>query len=465
MRTNWYRIFPLVVAMAFSPAKADSQFSVQGYIESIKRFHPKLQEAAAKRAEAEYEEMAALGEFDPVVSQNTYLRPSGYYDGQYLDQKVSQRLRNNGIKVFGGYRISDGQFPTYESVRSTLRGGEVNMGVAMPILRDRATDKYRTELENALAEREHWQARELATINATLQKGMEALLDWYQAGLRRDIMKELVETTVQRLDGIKTRVANGDLAKISLTEFNATLMSRKLALLQAEQNLAQARQELVFYWRDENGQMMSTKALPDRLVTLDWPYRLDASRIAQLHQSLPSHPVISALQAEMNKARNNERLKENGLLPQLDLELKLARDLGSGSETLQGTEGLVGLQFSMPLGMRTAKAERFQATEKVKALDFALNNLYDELKRDIASALAVYHYGKDILELNKQQADLADQLLNQEFTRFRAGASDLFLLNNREALSIQARLTAVSAKVKLLESELAVWAVAGQLSQ
>lgn len=444
-------------------ATASDTLTTDTLIQSIKQFHPKLQEVAAKRSQAELEEMRALGAFDPVVYQSTALRPSGYYDGQFLEQKVEKRLTDMNARIFGGYRISDGEFPEYEGEMRTLSGGEANIGVAFSLLQNRETDKYRTALQNALAARENWLARESAQINSTLYKGLSALLDWYQADLQYQVIMDLVTTTEDRLEGIKTRVENGDLAAISLTEFNATLLSRRLALQRAERELAVTKQALVFYWRDNNGQMRPVSDVPKHSEKLVWPFAIHSQNEAELKRMVYQHPAVQALQAERVKARNDERLKANQLLPQLDLELKVARDVGAGSETLVGTESKVGLNFSLPLGQRTAKAEQRRAQEKIRELDFALTNLMNELERDMAMALEQVNYGKQMLDLNQQQAEIADKLLEQEFVRFRAGASDLFLLNNREALAIQAKLTSVQAQVQLFKQELSVWAAAGAL--
>lgn len=449
--------------LSMSASFAEEVLSTQTLMDSIKQFHPKLQEVAAKRSQAELEEMRALGAFDPVVYQSTALRPSGYYDGQFLEQKVEKRLTDMNARIFGGYRISDGDFPEYEGEMRTLSGGEANVGVAFSLLQNRETDKYRTALQNALAARENWLARESAQINSTLYKGLSAMLDWYQASLQYKVIMDLVTTTEDRLEGIRTRVENGDLAAISLTEFNATLLSRRLALQRAERELAVTKQVLVFYWRDSQGQMRPIEDIPKAATRLTWPFTLHQQNSAELKQQVYQHPAVQALQAERVKARNDERLKANQLLPKLDLELKVARDLGAGSETLVGTESKVGLTFSLPLGQRTAKAERFSAQQKIKELEFALTNLINELERDMAVAMEQVNYGKQMLALNQQQAEIAEKLLEQEFVRFRAGASDLFLLNNREALAIQAKLASVQAQVQLYKQELSVWAAAGAL--
>lgn len=459
----------LTIALAITPV-----FLVQSYaqetlqaadiIEAIKHFHPKLHEVAAKRKQANLEEIRLAAAFDPVVSQSTILRPSGYYDGQYIDQKVTQRIAGTSAKVFGGYRISEGNFPEYEGELRTLSAGEANIGIGFSLLQNRETDKDRTALKNALLAQENWRAREQAVLNTTIYKGLSTYLNWYQASLQLLVVSELVEATEARLAGIETRVANGDLAKINLTEFNATLLSRQLSEQRAKRALALAKQELVFYWRDQHGNMRDVEDIPALSASdIHWPFSLQSHNAEDLTQKVYQHPNVKVLKAEIDRARNNERLSAEGLKPKLDLALKLARDVGSGSDTLTGTEGKIELAFSMPLGVRAAKAKRSQAREKINELNFALVNLVSELERDVLTALTSYNYGKTVLKLNQQQAEVANELLKQELTRFRVGDSDLFVLNSREASAIQAKLSAIAASVDLLKSEIHVLLITGTL--
>ena len=437
--------------------------SLQELIESIKTHHPKLLETAAKRNQAEFEEMAASGEFDPIIDQRSNFRVSGYYSGQYLEQKLTKRFEDMGGKTFGTYRISDGSFPGYEGAMRTLAAGEANVGVGLSLLQNRDTDKYRTALQNSLLEKSNWQARERAAINDVVYKGIQAYLNWYQAVLRYQVIDELVVTTETRFRGIKERVEIGDLAAITLTEFSVTLMSRNMALQNAELDLQQAKQALVFYWRDQYGQMRPVSDVPDSIDGVKWPFTHPDEAPDKLQQTIDKHPLVQSLKAQRAQAVNNERLKANDMLPTLDVELKVARDVGGGSVTLQGTETKLGLQFSMPLGLRTAKARHAQARLKVKEVDYALRDLTDELNRDITQALQAIKYAKTLFNMNEDAVVLTEKLLAQELIRFRAGASDLFLLNSREQRAIQAKLELIGAKINLHRRELRYLAGLGTL--
>lgn len=448
-----------------SAASVNAKLTVQAVIESIEKNHPKIQELAAKRAQAEQEEMAALGAFDPVIEQNTNLRLSGYYTGQFIEQKVSRRFQSIGGEMFGGYRLSGGSFPEYEGDYRTLGGGEPNIGVALSLLQNREIDDERNALQNALLKREHWRARERATRNQTLFYGLSAFLDWYSASLQYQVIRELVINSEERLEGIKGRVASGDLAQISLVEFEVTLLTRNQALQKAKLELLLAKEALVFYWRDEYGEMRPVTDIPDDANGIDWPYVIPPLSEAEIQRTIRLHPIVIALEAEQKQAINNERLSANDLLPTLDIEFKVARDVGGGSETLDGTETKLGLQFKMPLGFRTAKAKNAQAKLKVKEFDYALKDLTDSMSRDIHQAMDGIQFSNQILEMNEKTVKLTEKLLAQESIRFKAGASDLFLLNNREATAITAKLERIQARIDFYKQQLSYLAITAELAR
>gem|GEM_PF-1272888 len=57
-----------------------------------------------------------------------------------------------GAGLFAGYRYGQGDFPTYDGERATNAGGELRAGASLPLLRNGAADRRRTQLGRAEAE-------------------------------------------------------------------------------------------------------------------------------------------------------------------------------------------------------------------------------------------------------------------------------------------------------------------------
>lgn len=433
-------------------------------LQSILSNHPKLLELEAKSGQRLQDMAYAEAAFDIQLEQDTALRASGYYSGNYLSQRVVNPLGTANAKFKAEYRIGNGDFPYYEREYETLSGGEVNIGFAMSLLKNRETDKKRMAIEDTRVGLAQWDAEAALSLNELVYNGLSAYLDWYESHLNEQIYAALVEATKRRGDAIDTRVREGDLARITQTEFEVTVMHRELALQAARRKAAQAREKLTYYYRDSQFQPVESEALTEVPDNIIWPWQTATVNPSSLTALIPRHPALKSLQAERQLARNKYRLAENALLPTLDIEAKVARDIGNGPENLTGTETKVGLQFSMPLGRRQAKAEASKASLKLREIDAVIQATEDALKRDMAVGLQALQYGKTMLELQQKQASLTEALFSQERKRFEMGDSDLFLLNSRESQAISARLDAVKAEIEVMRVTLAVYFQTGLLA-
>ncbi len=111
---------------------------------------------------------------------------------------------------------------------------------------------------------------------------------------------------------------------------------------------------LSFYWRSPTGDMLAINS--DQPPTdLSWPFWIGNSQLVTLRNALRSHPELDVMKLEQQVVENKVALADNALLPKLDLTASIARDVGAGSETLEGTETKVGLSFSYPLGNERQK--------------------------------------------------------------------------------------------------------------
>lgn len=196
---------------------------------------------------------------------------------------------------------------------------------------------------------------------------------------------------------------------------------------------------------------------------IGWPYKAPSVELTAFDDQIAQHPSVSALSAQLEQARNKQRLARNEVLPQLDLELKVARDIGQGIEPLTGNDSIIGLSFSVPIGQRAARARESIAAAGVREIEFESVVLTDQLRRDVALSLEALDYGRGILAISREQEAVAEQLQRQEQERFEAGVSDLFLLINRETTALQAQLKTVDAEVDLMRQELALQATLAQL--
>jgi outer membrane protein TolC len=430
--------------------------SISALIDSMVHYHPYVLAINEGNYQAAAELEIARSNFDPVIEQKTNSRVSGYYDGTNLTQRFTNPIEDFNGSVFGEYRISDGDFPSYEGGYETLSAGEASVGVAISLLQNREIDKRRTELRNAGLATSQWQALAASLINDFIYKGIVEYIAWYESALQVSAVKELLATASEREQALVTRVEKGDLASIILTEFKANLLQQKLLLAELKQKRDAHAQMLSFYWRSPTGDMLViNETTPPS--DIQWPFWIGNGQLITLRNALRQHPELDIMKLEQAVVENKSALAENALLPKLDLKASVARDIGSGSETLEGTETKLGLSFSYPLGNRKAKAERAQLQSKQRELQHKLVSTQQAITQRFEQALVYWTQAKDIVELQSENATLAKTLSRVERTRFDAGDSDMFVLNARAQNEIKAQIKEIKARVDLLKAELMLY--------
>lgn len=436
--------------------------TIEALVDSMVNYHPYVQAINEGNYQAIAELEIARSSFDPFIEQKTKSRVSGYYDGTNLTQRFTNPIEDFNASVFGEYRIAAGDFPSYEGYYDTLSAGEASVGVAMSLLQNREIDKRRTELRNAGLANSQWQALATSLINDFVYKGVSEYIAWYESALQIQAVTELLKTAYERERALVTRVEKGDLANIVLTEFKANLLQQRLTLAELKQKRDTHAQMLSFYWRSPNGDMLAING-EQPPTDLSWPFWIGNSQLVTLRNALRSHPELDVMKLEQQVVENKVALADNALLPKLDLTASIARDVGTGSETLEGTETKVGLSFSYPLGNRKAKAERAQLQSKERELSYKLTSTQQAIVQRFEQALIYWAQAKDIVSLQSENAALAKTLSKVERTRFDAGDSDMFVLNARAQNEIKAKIKEIKAKVDLLKAELMLYREAAML--
>ena len=435
--------------------------TVADLLTSLQQHHPKMLELEAKGMQQRYALEAASAAFDVQFEQQSAVRSSGYYDGSMASQRLIKPLPYGNTKLKAEYRLAGGNFPVYEAQYDTLSGGEASIGLTTSLLRNRDTDKKRMAISDAEIAIQEWQASSEQKQSQLFYDGLHTYLEWYKVHLVLQIYESLLDTTLTRRDAIAKRVEAGDMAAITLTEFDATVMSRRLALQSVYQKAEQARAKLAYYFRTDLFEPVPVSELTVAPQDIAWPWLLVPSDIQQFKQQLFSHPVLRQVRMDRKLADNKVSLAKNELLPELTLEAKLAQDFGAGPASLEQTESKVGLQFSMPIGRRQARAELASAQLKGKEIDYQIKQIEDALTRDFDVALVDWRYSQTLADMQEKQASLAEVLFEQEKKRFAIGDSNLFVLNTREASAINSRLSAVKARINVMRSTLNVAFAAG----
>lgn len=446
------RTATFLLLLAAPAAWAATPLTLGEVLASSRAAAPQIMEALAKTRSAEGKVLSAQGAFDAVVSADGYGRASGYYNGRTVGATITKPLEDYGINLYGGYSVSAGRFPIYEDKYYTDQAGEFRVGAVMSLLRDRAIDQRRFDRANSEFD------ADVAKLELTLasigvqRRAVGAYLAWVAAGMRRDIYRDLLALAEGRLAGFRRQVAEGQRPAILITENEQNILRRRGLVARADADLARAANTLSFYWRGADGE--PRLPTPDMLPgALPPPIGGDVVAQGQGRALAAARPDLKIIDTRLTQAERRLLLDRNGLLPRLDVRVELSKDLGPigvGGKSRGGPDTLLGFKFSLPLEQRAARGKIASTTADIDAQRRKRQYTEDQIANEIDGLAIDVNATTRLRELADSEQQRALLLAQAERRRFETGASDFFLVNQREETAANARVQALDTRLRQL---------------
>ena len=418
-------------------------------VESVHQSYPLLQIAFLERGVADGNELAAWGEFDTGVKLFGIETPQGYYENYRQGVVVTQPTYQGGY-VFGGYKIGRGDFQPWFKDRQTNDGGEFAMGAGVPLLKDRAIDKRRSQLFQAEISRQAVEPAIQTELLDFVRVASQIYWSWVASGQVVDARRELLRLARARVQQIDARVAAGDLGEIARINNEQLIAARETKLIESERKLQMVAIKLSLFYRTPQGipvvpgsrqlpaRFPRHELLPDQQVTRD------------IDQALATRPELVELELQFQKTNVELQQAENQLLPKLDALVIASKDVGASAERIDNKGPLeleAGLYGEVPLQRREAKGKIDATRAKLAQIrakrEFAANKITAEVQ-DAVSALRAAEARTDRAGVNLQ---LAEETLGMARAQFDEGDIDLVELNIYEQPVLDARITLIAAQV------------------
>jgi len=420
------------------------------------RQSPQIIEALARTRVADAKRLTAEGAFDTVFSAEGGSRLVGYYGGTYVDAKVARPLENWGGQVYGGYRASSGRFPLYEDKNYTNEFGEIRAGAVFSLLRDRMIDDRRFGRVTADADRAVADAERQMVAIGVQRKALDAYLNWVASGERLKVYRHLLDLAQERQRGLDRAYKAGLRPRIVLTENDQMVLRRQAMVVQSEQAMAVAANVLSLYWRDGEG----NPTIPRREQL---PAALPEPVVTAMPQDL-QRPDLLVAELKTRLVQDRLALDRNALLPRLDLNMEVARDIGDigpGGASRSGNDVRFGLKFSVPLEQRTARGKLMQTQAELDANQTRARWLDEQIRAEVDGIAIAFDAATQLIALSEQEKQRADTMAVAERRRFEMGASDLFLVNTREETAASVALGLLDGRLKRLASSADLAAASG----
>lgn len=410
---------------------------------------PSILEAFEREAAARSDQLAADGAFDLMLKGEYYDRLTGFYSGGFGKVEARQPLRPYGAEVYGSYRVSNGDFPTYENYNYTNALGEAKVGALFSLLRNRDIDSRRFAIEDTRLAAAQAQIDVMLVRLNVQHEALRAYWRWVAAGEEIRVFEELLEIAEARQIGLAREVGEGARARIALTENERNLLNRRARLEEAKRNFATAANSLAFYLRGSDGQIIvpTREQLPDlsRMTGIAPVETLTANPMSEVIQS---RPELAVFKVAIERANNRIALRQNDLKPSLNATVELSRDfgqLGPGGPGFDSTDTVVGLTFSVPLQRREARGRLQRAEAELRETELRQRRIADQITMELGNIIENLTAALRIADLAEAEVKQANAMVQAERTRFRLGAGEFFLVNQREEDAANAQVSAIRA--------------------
>lgn len=427
---------------------ASAPLTLDEVLRASARAAPQIVEALARERAAEGRALTAAGAFDTVFEVDGRSRALGYYDGSIVSGRTTRPLEGNGGYLYGGYRVSRGDFPIYEDENYTNRLGELKVGALYSLLRDRLVDERRTRRTLAAGDIDIARFEREAVAIGVQRRAVDAYQSWVANGLRLRAYRDLLDLSENRRGALARQVQLGARPEILLAENDQNLVRRRALVVRAEGDFQAAANALSLYYRDEAGNrvLVGTERLPADASALAGVAAAAQTQFAQ------ARPDLQVLLARIDQGAARLALAQNDLRPRLDLRGEVGKDVGDeglGGRSRTPLEGIVGFRFSVPLQNRAAKGRIAEARAEIDALEARSRFLRDQIATEVEGINIGVGAAERLAGIAEQERQLAERLAAAERRRFELGSSDFFLVNQREETATDARVRLVDAQARI----------------
>ena len=446
-------------ASAADPDRAalSSPLVLEEVLASVDRTFPLLLAARLELEQARGGLLEAKGSFDSVLSAAGSVSPTGYYDRYTAQLGIEQPTRLWGSRLFAGYRIGDGDFPSDLGDDETNEDGEIRAGIEIPLLKDGFVDSNRTRLlASQIRQNGATPAVALRRIEI-MREASEAYWNWVSMGRNVDVERQLLATAEARRAQLEGRAEIGAIPRIQVVDNERLVVDREIRLRGAMRDALEASLVLSLYLRDDAGRTVVPE--PSRLPQ-DFPSEAlldDDAVVADIERASEQHPIVQVFRFRRQEIEARLALERNTLLPDLRLGLEASQDVGKSAAGIDSagsfsnnpkddTEVKAGLRFTVPVLQRGARGRVVRARADLIRLDHEAGYARDQIETDIRRAMASLEAAYDQSLLARKNFKLSTQLQKGEERKFSLGLSNLIDVNIRELQTADAARALVFAQ-------------------
>lgn len=416
------------------------------YLENIILFHPIAKKADLQNKIGDAAWLAAKGSLDPTINFS-------WNEKDFDEKRYYQRYQGKftvptklGIDVVGGYENSEGVYLNPEN--KTDEYGLWHLGVEVNVLQGLIVNERKVALQQAKIFQDISENERVIILNDLLYNASKAYLEWQKHFYFQTVLSENIKIANTYFENTKLSFESGEKTVMDTLEAfilyqDATNFAKKneAILLNTRQNIEN------YLWYEEAPVSLQTNVQPENYIN----QLFQVTNNLDIANTVSKHPIISAYFYKQSYFEIEQKLKREKLKPKLKVKYNplLSTSDNSISPNFSLSNYKWGLDFSMPILLRSERAAIQRGNIKIQETVLDIQNKSNELNNKIENTLQQQSVLREQITLSQQNLEGYRLLLEGENEKFRYGESSVFLLNKRQEKYINGQLKLIELNIKL----------------
>lgn len=393
------------------------------------------------------------GEFDTKLGAKHDEKQYPLSDARFSDVYLEKPLEN-GLEMTLGYRKAYG-VQEYNNIK-TGDEGEFRAGVKFPVvelmqgMNPRKLSLQSAQIDTKRASSE--MTNRLRTFYTDVTRA------YYQLLFRHELMsleQSLLEKAKVQYGLIEKRVSAGDEAPIVLVEARQLVNERQQRWIESVNMTSTSLEELITYLNMTRNDFETSFEIPSLPKIPDADLDVDRS----IQMALEKRPDIEILEFEKEKLLRESTMAQVLKYPKLDAALYGVHD------PIYQNGFKVSLEMSFPLERQKYQGKNSEIRLKQQNNVYEMKKSLLEVQRQIQTTVDTASALKESLKVVEDEIALAEELERAEMRKFEMGDSGLFLLNQRQMKTLQAKQKKAQYHLKLLLGLLELEKETGKLDE
>ncbi len=331
--------------------------------------------------------------------------------------------------------------------------GAVRLQLTQSLLRGLGLDVNLTQIRVAAANREVSELELMRVVMQTVSAVESAYWELVFARENLEVKKKSLVVAQDLLDRNQRKFALGDAARFLVAQAASGVATREAEIIAARATIRDAEDELkrVMNMPDVDEYWAAEVVPADRAEVIQREVDLDE----EIRLACSLRPEILQARKNVEIAEMQEMHARNQALPQLDV----FGTYGFNSRRRRYDEEIeylvrgddysysYGVTGSIPIGNRTAKAERIAAEHRLKQAKLRLKALEHNIGAEIRQAVRSVATNLRLADANRIAREFTETTLADEQTRFEIGLSTSYQVLEKEEDVAQARSSELRAIV------------------